>query len=182
MMRCLIAALMIVAALALAAGHADAGLTAKAGLSFASTSGSAYVPDPGKQTGFAAGLSFGLGLARIVELRPEALYVQKGGEWAPDQEFTINELDIPLLVQCNLPILGCFVYAGPQGEIELNVEAKGTDIADTDSFRWGGVAGIGFKVLRVASIEGRYNWTLDEISSDIQAKPRTILIMAGLGF
>src|SRR5512139_637332 len=123
MTRCLLAALMIVSTLLLAAGRADAGLTAKAGVSFASTSSSAYVPDPGNKTGFAAGLSFGLGVARLFELRPEALYVQKGGDFAPNQEFTIHELNVPLLLQCNLPVLDCYVYAGPQGEIQLNFDA-----------------------------------------------------------
>lgn len=182
MNRCLLAALMIVSTLFLAAGQAHAGLTAKAGLSFATTTSSDYLPDPGTTTGAAAGLSFGLGVGRIVQIRPEALYVQKGGEFASNQSLTIHELDIPLLVQCKLPLLDSFVYAGPQGEIELDVEAEGTNVVNTDSFRWGAVAGIGFEVLRVFSIEGRYNWTLDEISSDIGSKPKTILVLAGFGF
>jgi opacity protein-like surface antigen len=168
--------------------HAAADVAIKGGLSFSSTTDSQYLPDLNNRTGAAAGLSIGLPLGKSLELRPEALFVQKGGKFASgDSSLTMNELNIPALLQINIPAGGFspYIYAGPQGEIDLKTELKDAsikDIADTKSFRWGAVAGAGILLGGSLSIEGRYNWTLTEISDNVKSKPRTLLVLAGIHF
>ena len=175
---------LLFAAVAMVPARAEAQFAVKGGLSFASASSSDYLPDLNTKTGFAAGLSFGLPLGSVVELRPEALYVQKGGKLANDDSFTLNEINIPLLVQVDIPIKGFmpYVVAGPQAEIELKCTKVDVDCVDTKSFRWGFDAGVGIRFGKLISVEGRYNWTLSEISNDIASKPRTILLLAGIHF
>jgi len=175
---------LLVASLMLAPAAAEAQFAVKGGLSFGSATDSDYLPDLSTKTGFAAGLSFGLPLGNVVELRPELLFVQKGGKLSDDDSFTLNEFDIPLLLQIDIPIKGFMPYivAGPQGEIQLKCTAFDTDCVDTKSFRWGAVGGVGIRLGKVVSGEGRYNWTLSEISDDIGSKPRTILLLAGIHF
>lgn len=166
------------------APSASAQLTVKAGLSFASTTESEFIPDVDTRTGFAAGISLGLPLASIIELRPEALFVQKGGKFSTGGDLEINELNIPVLLQINLPLTAVspFVFGGPQAEYELSCKVADVDCVDTNSLRWGFTAGAGVRLGGTFSVEGRYGWTLDEISDDTGAKPRTIAILAGLSF
>ncbi len=161
---------------------ASAQFSVKGGLTFASATESAYLPDTKLRTGFAAGVSVGIPLGEVVELRPEALYVQKGAELAGADVFELDELVIPLLLEVDIPITGFmpYAFAGPQGELELSCKAFDVDCADTKSLRWGAVAGLGVRLARFLSIEGRYNWTLQEISDDIKSKPNTISILAGI--
>jgi hypothetical protein len=53
---------------------------------------------------------------------------------------------------------------------------------DTESFRWGGVVGLGVRFAKRFTGELRYNWTLTDISKVVDSKPRTILLLAGLTF
>jgi hypothetical protein len=179
-----ITAALLAAAVALLPARADAQLTVKGGLSFASTTESDLVPDVDSRTGFAVGLGYGWKLGNIFEIRPEAFFVQKGGEFANVGTLELNELNIPILLQANLPIpvLAPYAYAGPQGEFELDCTVADTDCVDTESFRWGAVAGLGLRLGGTLSLEGRYNWTLDELTEDLGAKPRTILLLLGLSF
>lgn len=157
-------------------------LTLKGGLSFASATSSDFLPDLETRTGAAGGISLGLGPARGLQLRPEALFVQKGGKLASDQSFTLNELNIPVLVQVTLPVPGIspFIYAGPQAEYELSCTVADTDCVDTGSLRWGAVGGAGVRLGSLLSLEGRYNWTLSELADDIESKPRSLLLFVGL--
>jgi hypothetical protein len=182
-MRKFLPVLLFAAAAMIPAG-AEAQFAVKGGLSFGSATESDYLPDLSSKTGFAGGLSFGLDLGKVVEIRPELLFVQKGGKLSGDDSFTLNEFNIPLLLQIDIPIKGFMPYivAGPQAEIELKCTAFDTDCVDTSSFRWGAVGGVGIRLGKVFSVEGRYNWTLSEISDDITSKPRTILLLAGIHF
>jgi hypothetical protein len=167
---------------ALIAQPASAQIGFKAGLSFASTTESEFIPDVDTRTGFAAGISLGLPLGSSLRLQPELLYVEKGGKFANDQTLEINELNVPVLLRFNLPLpaIAPFVLAGPVAEYELTCKAADVDCVDTESLRWGFAAGAGVR-LGGYSIEGRYGWTLTEISDNIRSKPRTILLLIGLG-
>lgn len=179
-----IAAALLLAALALVPGTTQAQFGVKAGLSFASASTSAYLPDLSVKTGWTAGLSVGLPLGSALEFRPELLYVQKGGKLPNGSTLELKELDLPGLLQINIPVTGFmpYVLVGPQAEFELSCTAFDIDCVDSKSFRWGAVAGAGIRLARVLSFEGRYNWTLSEIADDIQSKPRTLLILVGVHF
>jgi hypothetical protein len=173
---------LLFAVLALMPGTAQAQFGIKAGLSFASASTSDYLPNLSVRTGWTAGLSVGLPLGSVLELRPELLYVQKGGKLPGGSTLELKELDLPGLLQINLPVTGFmpYVFAGPQAEFELSCTAFDVDCVDSRSLRWGAVGGAGVRLARVLSIEGRYNWTLSEIADDIKSKPRTLLILVGL--
>ena len=174
---------LLAAAVALLPTRADAQFTIKGGLSFASTTDSDLVPDVSTKTGFAAGFGYGWRLGDIFEIRPEAFFVQKGGEFSDVGDLEINEINLPILLQANFAIpLGPYLYAGPQGEFELDCTVADADCVDTESFRWGAVAGLGIRFGGSLSLEGRYNWTLDEVTNDVGAKPRTILLLAGFSF
>ena len=164
------------------ASIAQAQLSVKAGLSFASTSESDFVPDVKTRTGFAAGLSLGLPMGQI-QLRPELLYVQKGGKFANDQTLELNEINVPVLLQFNVPIPVIMPYAfgGPVAEYELSCTAANIDCVDTNSLRWGFTAGAGIRLGGALSVEGRYGYTLSEISDNIKSKPRTIMLLLGIG-
>lgn len=160
---------------------ANAQLMLKGGLSFASASNSQYLPDVDTKTGFSAGLSFGLPLGEGLQLRPELLYVQKGGKLATNADFELNELNIPVLLQVNLLGAGIapYLFGGPQAEYELTCTRADVDCVNTTTLRWGAVAGAGIRLGSSLSVEGRYNWTLTEIGDNIGSKPRAILLMVG---
>jgi hypothetical protein len=172
-----VALLLIVAA---PTAHAQIGV--KAGLSFASTTESDFLPDVGTRTGFAAGVSLGLPLSSALSLKPEALFVQKGGKYSTNQEIEINELNVPVLLTITLPIPGVspFVQAGPVAEFELSCKAANLDCVESESLRWGFAAGAGIQLGGALTVEARYGFTLSEISDDIRSKPRTILLLLGL--
>jgi len=182
-----IATLVLLAAAAVLPRSADAQLTAKIGASFASATKSDLAPDVNTRTGLAAGLGFAFQIGNgVFALHPELLYVQKGGDLGGDGggSLKIDELDLPLLAQFNIPIeaLTPFLLAGPQAEFELSCEAAGEDCVDSESVRWGAVLGLGARVGDLVTLEARYNWTFNEISDQLSSKPRTILLLAGLQF
>jgi hypothetical protein len=169
---------------ALIAQPASAQIGFKAGLSFASTTESEFIPDVDTRTGFAAGISLGLPLGLSLRLQPELLYVEKGGKFANnDQTLEINELNVPVLLRFNLPLpaIAPFVLAGPVAEYDLTCNAADVDCVDTESLRWGFMAGAGVRLGGGLSVEARYGYTLSEISDNIKSKPRTILLLIGLG-
>lgn len=169
-------------AMLIVAPAADAQLGVKAGFSFASTTESEFVPDVETRTGFAAGLSLGIPLGTVLTFRPEAMFVQKGGKYATNQTLEINELNIPLLLGIDIPITGVapYLFAGPVAEYELSCKAADVDCIDTNSMRWGFTGGVGLRLGGALTVEGRYGYTLSEISDDVQSKPRTIMLLAGL--
>ena len=174
--------LVVIAAAALLPLDARAQLQIKVGASFASTTESDYVPDVKNQTGFAAGVGWGIPFGKRLDFYPELLYVQKGAKYGDDAALKIDELDLPLMLRWNLPIdvLLPYLYAGPQLEFGLNCKAAGDDCVDTNDFRWGAVLGLGVRLGGLVTLEGRYNWTFNDISDQIASKPRTILLLAGL--
>jgi hypothetical protein len=180
-----IATVVLIAAAVALPLSADAQFTIKLGASLASTTESELVPDVETRTGVAAGVGFGfqLGDGRFA-LHPELLYVQKGGKFGDAGTLKISELDVPLLLQFNVPIdlLNPYVHAGPQAEFELNCKTAGDDCVDTESVRWGAVLGLGARLGGLVSVEARYNWTFNEISDELGSKPRTILLLLGLDF
>ena len=169
---------------ALVAPVVPAQVAVKAGLSFASTTESEFVPDIDTRTGFVVGISLGIPLGPVVEIRPEALYVQKGGEFSNGDKLEIDELNIPVLLQVNVPASGFspYLFAGPQAEYELSCTFADVDCVDTNSLRWGFTGGVGVRLGGMFLVEGRYGWTLTEISDDVTSKPRVIKLLAGITF
>jgi hypothetical protein len=179
------AILILLAAAATTAQRAHAQFTIKAGASFASTTESDLVPDVSNRTGFAGGVGYGFRLGgELLSLRAELFYVQKGGDLGDEGTLEIDELNVPLLAQFNIPIdfLSPFAYAGPQAEYELDCTRADIDCVDTESFRWGAVLGVGVRFAQRLTGELRYNWTLTDVSELVDSKPRTLLLLAGIEF
>lgn len=177
-----IALLMLGLAAAAAPSTAAAQVAIKGGLSFATATESEYLPDVDIRTGFAVGLSLGLPMGAIASLKPEIYYVQKGGKLSNSGTLKIDELNVPVLLQLKAPVPGFapFVVAGPQAEYELSCTNANVDCVNTNSLRWGFVAGAGFN-LGGLLIEGRYDWTLSRLADDIGSRPRTIMLLLGFG-
>ena len=170
-------------------GSAQLGL--KGGLSFATLSNAA--PDLKTRTGFAGGIALNLGRGAVV-LQPEALFVRKSAtrELIPGEEPTsvrVDNLELPLLVRLNIPVGGVTAYglAGGLLDIVLNCDLVGGACPNYVSKHDFGVAlggGIRFSGRRGLSIEGRYTWGLrevSEISTGLDQRTRTFMILAGIG-
>src|SRR4029453_15570130 len=123
-----IASVVLLAAAVALPLSADAQFTIKVGASFASTTTRGLLPDVETRTGGAAGVGFGfqLGKGRFA-LNPELLYVQKGGKFGDAGTLKIDELDLPLLLQFDIPIdvLTPYINGGPQAEFELKCKTAG---------------------------------------------------------
>ena len=170
-------------------GSAQLGL--KGGLSFATLSNAA--PDLKTRTGFAGGIALNLGRGPVV-LQPEALFVRKSAtrEILPGEEsasMRVDYLELPLLVRLNLPAGGVTVFglAGGLYDIVLSCGLVGGTCPSYVSKHDFGVAlggGLRFSGRRGLSIEGRYTWGLkqiSEISTGLDQRTRTFMILAGIG-
>ena len=181
--RAIIAAALLAAPLAL---PAQASLTIKGGVSFATLSNKE--PDFDTRTGFAAGIGLDLGFG-IFRLSPELLYVQKGvnGDGSPSSTAVkLDYAEIPVLLKVSLPIPSVqpFVYAGPSIALRLSCKTDEVDCSsDTIKDRdYGAVLGAGIKLGGKLSVEGRYNWglsDLNKLTSGVDSKTRTFLVLVG---
>ena len=181
--RALVAAVLLTMPFALAA---QASLTIKGGVSFATLSNKQ--PDFETRTGFAAGIGLELGFG-LFRLAPELLYVQKGvnGDGSPSSTAVkLDYAEIPILLKVSLPVpsLQPFAYAGPSVGLRLSCKTDEIDcpadaIKDRD---YGVVLGAGIKLGGKLSVEGRYNWGvsgLSDLTSGLDSKTRTFLVLVG---
>lgn len=170
-------------------GSAQLGL--KGGVSFATLSNA--TPDLKTRTGFAGGvaLSFGRG---TLALQPEVLFVRKSAAREPTTgeepaAVRTDYLEIPVLLRLNLPVGGvtAFGLGGGLYDLLLNCDLVGGACPNEVSGHDFGVVlggGIKFGGRRPLSIEGRYTWGLtniSELSSGLDQKTRTFMILAGIG-
>lgn len=170
-------------------GSAQLGL--KGGLSFATLSNA--TPDLKTRTGFAGGVSLTFGRGTLA-LQPEALFVRKTAPREPtsgQESATVRTdyLEIPVLLRVNLPAGGVTVFGlgGGLYDMLLNCDLVGGACPNEVSGHDFGVVlggGIKFGGRRALSIEGRYTWgitNVSELSSGLDQKTRTFMILAGIG-
>lgn len=182
-MRSIVAGLGLGVALLVAPTAAMGQVAFKAGVSFASATESDYLPEVKTRTGFALGVGLAVPVGPTAAFRVEGLYVQKGGTLANDGAFRLDEFNVPLMLELRapVPVFAPFVLLGPQAEYELSCTKLDVDCVETSTLRWGFVAGAGVKVGGSLSVEGRYAWTMSALGEAIPSKPRTIMVMLGIG-
>jgi Outer membrane protein beta-barrel domain len=174
------------------AAQAEFGL--KGGVSFGNISNKGVLPgDLGTRTGFAAGVSVGLGTG-IVGLGAEALYAQRGlsGD-VGDTKLDYIDIPVYLKVQAPTPGISPFGYLGPQVSFEVTCKVSDVDCGDTGRAKtdYAGVVGAGVKFGGAQSVgfsvEGRYVYGLKDlkfatVTSDESFKTRSFLILGGIIF
>lgn len=185
----------ILAMLALTApavARAQVSLGIKGGISFGTLSNKE--PDWKSRTGFAAGLALDM-RAKVIGIQPELLYVQKGVEFdgspsASSDAPQLSYLEVPLLVKVTIPTPGIhpMIYAGPSVMFRLTCSFAGIDCKDAvKSVDYGAVLGGGLRFGgdHGFTVEGRYNWGLNDINdpgAGVKQQTRTFLLLAGISF
>jgi hypothetical protein len=149
------------------------------------------------KTGFAAGAFFSLGIANVIGIQPEVMYVQKGAKstdgLGDEETLNINYIDIPVLVTLGIPTgtgVRPFFVGGPVFSFKAgtaNVESGGNkdeSIDDDVSSNDMGIAfGAGLDIGK-AIVEFRYNWGLKDVNEDDRDRTRNrgFLILGGFRF
>ena len=170
-------------------------LGVKGGASFGNISNKGVLPgDLKTRTGFAAGVSLGLGGAPV-GVGAEALYAQRGLSSEGTGDAKLDYLDVPVYLKVQLPSLGVapFGYIGPQVSFEVKCTSLNIDCVDTgrSTTDYAGVIGAGVKfgggsvvgfTAEARYIYGLKDLELDTVTSDESFKTRSFLILAGLVF
>jgi hypothetical protein len=194
MLSCSRAGLLAALVLCPVALAAQVELGVKGGASFGNISNKGVLPgDLKTRTGFAAGISLGLGGAPV-GVGAEALYAQRGLSSDGTGEAKLDYLDVPVYLKVQLPSLGVapFGYIGPQVSFEVKCTSLDIDCVDTgrSTTDYAGVIGAGIKfggsgvgfTAEARYIYGLKNLELDTVTSDESFKTRSFLILAGLVF
>ena len=167
----------------------------KGGASFGNISNKGVLPgDLKTRTGFAAGVSIGLG-AQLLGVGAEALFAQRGLSSNGTGDAKLDYLDIPVYLKLQVPSPGIapFGYLGPQVSFEVNCSNGDLDCSDNgrSTTDYAGVIGAGVKFGGSGkvgvTVEARYVYglkdlKLDTVTSDESFKTRSFLILGGLVF
>jgi len=172
--------------------HSQVQIGIKGGLTFATLSESDLSPDFKSQTGFVAGVHFGIPLGSNFMFQPEALISQQGAEFTTGgstSSFDVSYLVVPANFRINLGSGGVqpFILGGPYAAFKLscNVEdlldCDDLDLSGTD---WGVDFGAGLKFGGFFA-EARYSLGLTDISNlseGFDSKQRVFMVMIGITF
>jgi hypothetical protein len=167
----------------------------KGGASFGNISNKGVLPgDLKTRTGFAAGVSIGLG-AQLLGVGAEALFAQRGLSSDGTGDAKLDYLDVPVYLKLQVPSPGIapFGYVGPQVSFEVNCSNGDLDCSDNgrSTTDYAGVIGAGVKFGSGGkvgvTVEARYVYglkdlKLDTVTSDESFKTRSFLILGGLVF
>lgn len=175
-----------------AAAQVEVGI--KAGLTFATISESDLSPNFKSQTGFVAGVHFGIPLGKNFLLQPEGLITQQGAgieDGTDSGRLKLTYFQVPLNLRINLGSgsLRPFILGGPYAAFRMSCSVEdivgsdcdNLDLGDTD---WGLDFGGG---LRFGSFfaEARYNLGLkniSDVSEGFDTKQRVFMVMVGIAF
>lgn len=174
--------------------HAQVEVGVKGGLTFATLSETDLSPNFKSQTGFAAGVHFGIPLGGTFLLQPEGLITQQGAgvqEGTTDGTLKLTYLQVPLNFRLNLGSGGIrpFILGGPYAAFKLSCSVEdivGADCDDLDlgSTDWGVDFGGGLRFGNFFA-EARYNLGLKDISNvseGFDSKQRVFMVMVGIAF
>jgi len=135
----------------------------------------------------------------IFAIQPEILFSMKGADFeAPagdtlgmDGSFSLNYIEIPLLLKVNLPTEGKmkpFLYAGPAFGLLMTAKVEDVDVKDDMKTMDIGIlagAGIGYQMEGgTLFFEARYEVGMTSVpdDDDVDAKNTAISFMVGYGF
>lgn len=163
-----------------------------AGVNLAKLSGS-DVTDASNRTGFVGGLYLTLHIAGGFGIEPEALYTMQGSKFKDsDLQVKLNYISVPVLLRYDVKTPGVhpYLFAGPTFSFKASCkEANDTDSVDCSqdealkpkSFDIGATGGAGVAFGKL-SVSARYTAGFSKVSDNIDAKNRTISVLAGLAF
>lgn len=162
-----------------------------AGVNLAKLSGD-DITDASNRTGFVGGLYLTLHLAGGFGIEPEALYTMQGSKFKDsDLQVKLNYISVPVLLRYDFKTPGVHPYliAGPTFSFKASCKesdnSDSVDCNDADfkpkSFDIGATGGAGIAFGKL-SVSARYTAGFSKISEDIDAKNRTISVLAGLAF
>jgi hypothetical protein len=142
-------------------------------------------------TGGFGGAAFDWSISNDVSIRPEVLYVMKGGkpEIGYNDGFKLGDLEVPVLIKWKSDQF--HIYGGPVYVRNLSCKITGaseTDCANQDTFTFeknglNGLFGLGFD-FKVLSFGARYDAALRDTGHTPagELKTNTIQVYAGVGF
>ena len=163
----------------------------KGGLSYGTASNTGLAPGAKQRSGFVVGA--GLESSGPIGFGIEGLYAQRGfTSTNPGDSRRLDYIDVPLYVRLSVPspVVTPFAYAGPQASFEIQGSAGGGDCPDSGhrTITYSGLIGVGarFTVLGGVTAEARYVYglsglTLNTVGASSSYKPRSLLLLFGLG-
>lgn len=175
-------------------------LMVKGGVNFADAkydpaTGSASV---GSRTAWVGGAGLGFTLARPINVQVEAFYAQTGvkvsGLTSGETEIKLDYLQVPITLRLDvpIPIVGLYVFGGPNLGVRLKSESTGQNLSldeTTRSIVWNFDAGAGVAISLAPrtkiTVEGRVTRALSnafEKDSDGTYKAQDFRALAGLRF
>jgi hypothetical protein len=196
----MLAAVMVFAAAPLFAAGMTFGV--KAGLNLANLTGD--IKDTSMKVGMAGGAFLTYNITEIFAVQPEVLFMMKGAkgkaEDGTDGKWSVNYIEIPVLLKVNLPTEGKmdpFLAVGPGIGILMSSkqsDGESVDVKDyTKSTNFGIIAGAGvaYQMEKATlSLEARYEIGLATIAKNAAGddsavdsiKTSDISILVGYGF
>jgi len=161
-----------------------------AGVNLAKLSGN-DITDASNRTGFVGGLYVTFHIAGGFGIEPEALYTMQGAKFDDDFTVKLDYISVPVLLRYDFKTPGVhpYVFAGPTFSFKAKCqESQGSDSADCSdaditpkSFDMGATGGAGVAFGKL-SVSARYTAGFSKIADNVDAKNRTISVMAGLAF
>jgi hypothetical protein len=179
--------LLVPAGVASAQNQASVALNPKLGVSISDLNNTTADVDTKGRHGFHAGVDFRLGTT--VYLQPGVFYQQTGLEWnglIETYNLDVRGFHFPVLagVRTGSEEMGFRFSAGPTltavSSVKQNIGLVAKD--DLESFRWGGMAGVGLDISRLTiDLSGEMGFTRF-FSDGSDAKLRTFRLSAGFWF
>jgi hypothetical protein len=144
------------------------------------------------KTGWQAGMWFGGNRDGIVGVQVEINYLQKKGETqSGNGDFTINYLQVPILLRLNTPAqtknsFQLYGVVGPSFDFKVSDSFNGINLIDEfEGTDVGIMGGVGIDVARII-VEGRYTYGLRQINksfSDVaELKSHAFALLFGVRF
>jgi opacity protein-like surface antigen len=170
------------------------GFGIKGGLSYGSVpnNNGALPGNLSPHDGFALGI--GASTGGVVGFGVEGLYAQRGfTSSVTGFSQQLSYIDVPLYLKVTLPtgMIRPYALVGPQVSFEMNCDAGGSGSCPSgrDKVTYAGVigAGVRFGVWTGVSVEGRYQYGLSNlnyntVSNSSSYRPRSFMLLAGIGF
>lgn len=146
----------------------------KAGANFANISNVDDITDKSGIVGFAGGAFAKIPLTTFMSLRPEVLFMMKGGSFTSDEtdplktKFNLNYIEVPLSLDLDLPFF-LDLHAGFQASFLMGNKVKINDITTTLSDDFFNKAEYGFHIgggidLGNIGIHARFQQSLSSFS------------------
>ncbi len=167
-------------------------MSIKAGVSYGTASNTGLAPGAKQRSGFVLGV--GAASGGPIGFGIEGLYAQRGyTSTNPADSRRLDYIDVPVYLRLSVPspAVTPFAYVGPQASFEIQCGTGGGDCPDSgrEPVTYSGVIGVGARFVTLGGLmaEARYVYGLSDlrlktVTSSSSYKPRSLLLLLGLGF